>query len=195
MTRTVELARQLWDRGAFVVFLSTNLVFDGTSAFPKVDDPPNPTTAYGRQKAEAEDALRKFGAPLAIVRLTKVVHPSMPLLVKWAASLRRREPIAAFIDMVFSPIPLRFVAAAIQLVAQRRAPGIFHISAEKDLDYHMLAESLAESVAAPRELVVPSRAPATPPRHATLRMRDEDVRLMNPPAAAETIRQLVSAFA
>ena len=54
VTRTTELARELGERGAFLVFLSTNLIFNGNKAFPTVEDTPKPTTAYGYQKAEAE---------------------------------------------------------------------------------------------------------------------------------------------
>jgi dTDP-4-dehydrorhamnose reductase len=194
VTRTVELARRLRDRGSFVIFLSTNLVFDGSRPFPKVDDTPTPTTAYGRQKVEAEEALRRWAKSLAIVRFTKVVHPAMPLIIEWAASLRRGEPIQPYREKVFSPIPLTSVVNALQLIAKRREPGIVHISAERDITYYTLAHSLARHLHAPLDLIQPCYAPADSPPFATLQMREEDTYLMTPPAAMETIRELVSIF-
>ena len=194
VTRTTELARRLSERGAFIVFLSTNLVFDGSKAFPTVEDAPNPTTAYGHQKAEAEKILCELGDRVAIVRLTKVVHRAMPLLSDWAAALRRREVIRPYSDMVFSPIPLEYVVRALRSIAARRTGGIIHISAETDVSYASLAASLAEQLNVTSDLVQPQLAPAPAPRFGTLLMRPEDAALLKPPPAAETIRELLSSL-
>jgi dTDP-4-dehydrorhamnose reductase len=194
VTRTTELARKLWERGAFVIFLSTNLVFAGNKAFPAVDDGPNPTTAYGRQKGEAEKILRELGERVAIVRLTKVVHPAMPLLLDWAAALRRREVIHPYSDMVFSPIPLEYVAGALRSIASRQTREIIHLSAETDVSYASLAASLAERLDVSTDLVQPQAAPAPASRFGTLRMRAEDAALLKPPPAAETIRELLASL-
>ena len=192
VTKTTELARKLWERGAFIVFLSTNLVFDGNKAFSTVDDAPNPTTAYGRQKAEAEKILRELGDRVAIVRLTKVVYSAMPLLVDWAAALRRQEVIHPYSDMVFSPIPLEYVVLALRSIASRLTKGVIHLSAETDVSYASLAASLATHLHVSSDLVQPQLAPTPVPRFGALRMRPEDVALLKPPAAAETIRALLS---
>ena len=194
VTRTTELARRLSERGAFIVFLSTNLVFDGGKAFPSVDDAPNPTTAYGHQKAEAEKILCELGDRVAIVRLTKVVHPRMPLLLDWAAALRRQEVIHPYSDMVFSPIPLEYVAHALRSIAARRTGGVIHLSAEMDISYASLAASLAEQLNVTSDLVQPQLAPAPAPRFGTLLMRPEDGALLKPPPSAETIRELLSSL-
>jgi dTDP-4-dehydrorhamnose reductase len=194
VTRTTELARRLWERGTFIVFLSTNLVFDGSKGFPSVDDAPNPTGAYGLQKAKAEKILRELCDRVAIVRLTKVVHPAMPLLLDWAAALRRGEVIHPYCDMVFSPIPLDYVVRALQSIAARRSGGIIHLSAETDVSYASLAASLARQLNVTRDLVQPQPAPATVPRFGTLLMRPEDAALLKPPPAAQTIRELLSSW-
>lgn len=192
VTRTTELARKLWERGAFVVFLSTNLVFDGNKAFPTVDDAPNPTTAYGRQKTEAEKILRELGGRVTIVRMTKVVHPAMPLLLDWAAALRRGEVVHPYSDMVFSPISLEYVVSALQSIGSRQTEGTIHLSAEIDVSYAWPAASLATHLNVSSDLVQPQRAPASAPRFGTLLMRPEDVAPLKPPPAAETIRELLS---
>ena len=192
VTRTTELARKLSERGAFIVFLSTNLVFDGSKAFPTVEDAPNPTTAYGHQKAEAEKILCELGDRVAIVRLTKVVHPRMPLLLDWAATLRRREVIHPYSDKVFSPIPLEYVVRALRSIAARRTGGIIHLSAETDISYASLAASLAEQLNVTSDLIQPQLAPVPAPRFGTLLMRPEDGALLKPPPSAETIRELFS---
>ena len=194
VTRTTELARKLSERGAFLVFLSTNLVFDGSKAFPTVEDTPNPATVYGRQKAEAEKILCELGDRVAIVRLTKVVHPAMPLLLDWAAALQRGEVIHPYSDMVFSPISLDYVAGALRSIVSRGTGGIIHLSAETDISYSSLATSLAEHLDVSPDLIQPQLAPIPAPRFGTFRMRPEDAGPLKPPPAAETIRKLLASL-
>ena len=194
VTRTTELARRLGQRGAFIVFLSTNLVFDGNKAFPTVEDALNPTTTYGHQKAEAEKILCELGDRVAIVRLTKVVNPAMSLLLDWAAALRHREVIHPYSDMVLSPIPLDYVSRALRAIASRRTGGIVHLSAETDISYSSLATSLAKHLDVAPDLIQPQRAPTPAPRFGTLRMRPQDAATLKPPPAAETIRELLSSL-
>lgn len=70
---TVELARRRQAGGAFVVFLSSNQVFDGRQPERRHDAPPCPINEYGRQKAETEQRLEGC----AVLRLTKVVTPPL----------------------------------------------------------------------------------------------------------------------
>jgi dTDP-4-dehydrorhamnose reductase len=192
--QTIELARRLCHRGAFVVFLSTSLVFDGSKPFASVDDVPNPTTAYGGQKAQAEELLGQIGTRHAIVRLTKVAHPAMPLVLEWKAALRRGEIIHPYSDMVFNPLPLDFVAGALQKVASRPTRSIIHLSATTDVTYASFARSLAAHLNVSPRLVQPRPAPSPPPPFASLKMRPEDLPFMTPPSTADTISGLLRAI-
>ena len=54
---TIALIDRCLESGCFVVYPSSNAVFDGTQAFNKHDDPPNPKSAYGRAKLAIETHL------------------------------------------------------------------------------------------------------------------------------------------
>ncbi len=178
----VALAERLVARGAFVVFPSTDRVFDGSRPRRRADDPPSPRSAYGEQKAEAERLLLALGAGVAVLRLGKVVDPELPLLRSWRRELRAGRPIAPFSDLRLSPIPLARAAEALRAVARARRGGIFQLSAEGDLSYAEVAHELARRLGAPEGLVQPVRASeagldlAPLARHTTLasdRLRDE----------------------
>ncbi len=143
VVRTVALARRLLDAGAAVVFLSTNLVFDGSTPVCPVGTPLCPTTEYGRQKAEAERQLLDLGGRVTILRLTKVLAPANPLLSKWLAALRGKEPIRAFSDVVMAPVTLPLAINALSGLAQRGRAGVFQLSAERDVSYAEAARYLA----------------------------------------------------
>ena len=156
---TLELSRQLAERGARLVLLSTNQVFDGSAERPTVDTPPNPTSAYGRQKAAVEAALAELDASGAAVRLTKVLGPRVELFERWAAAWRRGEAVTAFGDMMFAPVTLDHAVGAI-LDAGRPLEDkgdarwrIIHVSASHDVTYHDAAVRLADSLGADRRLV------------------------------------------
>ena len=54
---TEQLADWSARNGARLVFMSTDLVFDGTKAWNREDDPARPVNGYGQTKAEAESAV------------------------------------------------------------------------------------------------------------------------------------------
>jgi dTDP-4-dehydrorhamnose reductase len=152
---TVALAERLVDAGAFVIFLSTNAVFDGETPFAKPTDLTNPQTEYGRQKVEVEERLLKFGDRVAVVRFSKVIPPDMPLFTNWATNLRAGKVIHPFSDMVMAPISLAFAVEALRQVAQRQLPGITQASAAEDITYANATQYISQKLCADDKLVEP----------------------------------------
>jgi dTDP-4-dehydrorhamnose reductase len=178
---SVALAQRLASLGIFVVFPSTDRVFDGSRPLSRPDDAPCPLGAYGAQKAEAESRLLALGDGVAVVRMSKLVDAELPLIRGWRRELRAGRPIAPFSDLRFSPVPLAHAAEVLVAVARARRGGIFQLTADADLSYAEAARELARRLGAPASLVRPVRvreAGGMPPlpRHGTLaceRLRDE----------------------
>jgi dTDP-4-dehydrorhamnose reductase len=151
---TVELAERLAAQGTFVVFISTNLVFDGETPFAKADDPYRPQTAYGWQKAEAErQLLASLRENVAIVRVGKVVVPGLPLFDGWVEKLRAGQAIAPYRDMVMAPVALSFVVDVLCRVAAVRRSGIVHATAAHDITYAEAAAVIARNIGADESLI------------------------------------------
>jgi dTDP-4-dehydrorhamnose reductase len=177
VTRTLTLVERLVERGIYVLFLSTNQVFDGSEPWVSARTPHAPISEYGRQKARTETALREMmdaGAPVAILRLAKVVSPGMALLQQWQAALAEGRRVQAFRDMVMAPVRARIVAAAIRALLSERNPGIWQLSGPSDISYAQIGAHIARRVGAPAHLVEPVAAasagmpPGSTPRHTTL---------------------------
>lgn len=150
---TVALARQLVDTGIFTIFLSSNMVFDGNQPFPKPTDVTCPTTEYGSQKVEAENALLELGDSISVVRFSKIVSLKMPLLQKWATDLMENRSIHPFYDAVMAPVPISFAIEIIHGVAARKIAGITQASANTDISYERFAMYLAEKLKADSRLI------------------------------------------
>ena len=149
--QTLALAERLLARGIYVLFLSTNQVFDGSVAQVGAEAPTCPVSEYGRQKARTEAALRQHmdrGAPVGILRLAKVMSPDMPLVHGWIDALTAGRSIRAFHDMTMAPAPTEMVVSAIAHLLRDKARGIFQLSGPRDVSYLEIGYQLAERVAA-----------------------------------------------
>lgn len=171
---TVALTRTLIGDKTFVVFPSTNLVFDGSVPFQRADAAYCPETEYGRQKAEAERRLLALGDRVAVVRLAKVLSPDMPLLADWVRKLKNNEVVTPFSDMVISPVSLDSMVDILYRIGKRRLAGISQISGEKDITYEEVARFIARRLGAYPALVRPVKSAESGqtleavPAHATL---------------------------
>ena len=155
---TVALAKTLAASGTFVVFPSSNLVYDGTVPFRKSDDAVCPRTEYGRQKVEAERQLLALGALISVVRFTKVIAPNTSLLRGWIQALQNNEAIHPFSDMVMAPVSLPFAIAVLHRIAKLRLPGIVQVSGKEDVTYEQVARHIAQCVGASPDLVQPMKS-------------------------------------
>jgi nucleoside-diphosphate-sugar epimerase len=177
VTQTLTLIDHLLARDIHVLFLSTNQVFDGNQADVPADAPHSPISEYGRQKAQVEAALighRARGAPVAILRLAKVVSPHMMLIRDWIGALRQGKPIRAFHDMTMAPVPAALASDVILALMQNRAEGIFQLTGPRDVSYADTGRYLAARLGAPPLLVGETSAldngqpVGSTPRHTTL---------------------------
>jgi dTDP-4-dehydrorhamnose reductase len=175
--RTVELIERLVSRGIYVLFLSTNQVFDGSRPQVPAGTPLGPVSEYGRQKALAETRLQQMmaaGAPVGILRLAKVVAPGMALLRQWQTALGAGRPVHAFRNMVMAPTPIGVAAAAITALLAERCSGIWQLTGPQDICYAEIAAYIARRLDADPALVRPVAAASagmpqgSTPRHTTL---------------------------
>ena len=158
---TLRLMKRLADEGCFVVFLSSNAVFDGQSPFPDEDATYSPTTEYGRQKVSVEKEIRNSPSltnRVAIVRLSKVVSSTSGVVAEFLRRLRAADPCHAFDDLLLCPVSLGYVCAALIYVATTQQSGIFHLSGAEEMTYAQFAENLATHVGADPRVIVPGRS-------------------------------------
>jgi dTDP-4-dehydrorhamnose reductase len=177
VAQTIALVDRLLTQDIHVLFLSTNQVFDGSVAHLPAHAPHSPVSEYGRQKAQTEAALMQrmtSGAPVAILRLAKVVSPNMTLVRDWIGALKQHKPIRAFHDMSMAPVPAALVSDVILALMQNRPQGIFQFTGPRDVTYAETARYLANRLQVDPLLVEETGAlengqpPGATPRNTTL---------------------------
>jgi dTDP-4-dehydrorhamnose reductase len=152
---TAALAQRLIDRGAFVVFPSSNRVFDGNSPWPKADSATMPMTEYGRTKAAAEEKLLRLGQSVAVIRLTKILGADSSPIRNWNDCLRRRLPVQPYADMVMAPVSLRFVTDLLLRIAAGHFSGVSQASGAADVTFEQVCRAVCRHLAAEESLVRP----------------------------------------
>ena len=192
---TVALAKQLVNRGAFVIFLSSNAVFDGDTPFAKPTDPFNPQTEYGRQKAEAEEQLQNLKDKIAVVRFTKIVTPDMLLFNGWVRDLKTRKQIHPFSDMVMAPLSLEFAVKVLLQVSKSQVSGITQASAAEDVTYTYAAQYISKKLGIKQTLIRPISYQEVgitfSPSHTTLDSTRLSTFGLNPPTLTKVLDQFL----
>jgi dTDP-4-dehydrorhamnose reductase len=152
---TIYLISNLISNGTFVLFLSSNAVFDGSKPFCKPTDLTNPINNYGKFKLEVENYLANQKVPSSILRLTKVVAPNFGILAEWSKSLANNIEINAYTDLLISPIELEEATESIISIINLRSTGIFHLGGKVEMSYYEFAMDQFKNVLGVSELVKP----------------------------------------
>ncbi|MDP6540247.1 MAG: dTDP-4-dehydrorhamnose reductase [Planctomycetota bacterium] len=142
------LAGACAEAGVPLVAVGTDFVFDGTSRRPyRVDDPPNPLSAYGRTKLAGERAaLEAHPTGTRIVRTQWLYGPRgrhFPGTMRALAA--EREELSVVDDQVGSPTSTLELAPALWDVLASGAPGIYHAACEGSCTWYDLAVAAVEA--------------------------------------------------
>lgn len=153
VVKTSELISGLLDRGVFVIFPSTNLVLSCLSPNMNTSSPLQPQGFYATCKAEIES--RFNGNPnFASIRIPKVIHPNLPIILQWFKSLEMGKSLTAFSNVIINPISLGYATEAIARFMHQPLPGIWHLSGQSEITYEQLALLFATALGYESTLVI-----------------------------------------
>jgi dTDP-4-dehydrorhamnose reductase len=159
---------------AFLLFLSTDFIFDGLEGPYREDDPANPLSYYGASKVAAERMVKNSKLPWAIVRTVLVYGTAIDLqrsnIITWVKNnLQQGKKIKVVDDQWRTPTLVQDLAVGCKLVADKRSTGVYHISGREMFSpYEMAVQTaqffkldirLIEKVNA-RSFVQPAKRPA-----------------------------------
>lgn len=126
----VEAARNLaglcGDREIPFVFTSTDLVFDGTKAPYREDDPIAPISVYGEHKAQAEAEVFERHAWAAVCRMPLMFGGRSPThfsFLQWMVDkMERGERLPLFKDEFRTPVDAESAARGLLMIARSGLP-------------------------------------------------------------------------
>jgi dTDP-4-dehydrorhamnose reductase len=127
-TRRVAQASQAL--GAWLLYVSTDYVFDGAKTDPYVEtDPPAPLNEYGRSKHDGEVQVQAVARRWAIVRTAWVYgHIGRNFVATILKRLQTGEQLSVVTDQIGSPTYAADLAEGITHLVGREATGTLHLT-------------------------------------------------------------------
>ncbi|CAO3439886.1 dTDP-4-dehydrorhamnose reductase [Azospirillum doebereinerae] len=152
-----RLAARCAGRGAALIHLSTDYVFDGSKPTPYTeDDPVCPISVYGASKEAGEAGVRAALPRHVILRTSWVYAAHGANFVKTMLRLgRERDELGVVADQTGAPTAAADIAAAIARIAQRvaQAPqdaawGTYHFTGAGATTWHGFADRIFQRLEA-----------------------------------------------
>lgn len=160
---TINLREACKSVGAFLLFVSTDWVFDGTKPFGQLyseSDAPLPVNGYGELKLESERALQKESIEWAVVRPANIYGCNLMIprdvgararhfeekgswAMKQVLKLRRHERVRLPDDLYQTPTYAGSLATSMIRLYEKSLTGIFHVSGKQCSSRYEFAKELA----------------------------------------------------
>ncbi len=145
-----------------LVFISTDLVFDGKKGNYTETDEPNPQHVYGKSKLDAELFIQKTNKKHLIFRTALLIGKSYSgqngFLDGFINTLKSGKTFSAFTDEFRTAISVRQTAQLIEKSLSLEIPfGLYHLSSDTKLNRYEIAVQLAEKFGLDSSLVLKSK--------------------------------------
>jgi dTDP-4-dehydrorhamnose reductase len=145
----------------FLVYVSTDYVFNGKTGLYKESDKPDAINYYGFTKLKAEEIVEDFVGEYCVARAS-VVYGSTPAAGKvnfalWVLSkLKRNEQARIVTDQWNSPTLNTNMAEMTLEIIERRLTGIFHLCGATRINRYDFAKKIAETFNLDSNLIRPA---------------------------------------
>jgi dTDP-4-dehydrorhamnose reductase len=169
----VRAVRDLAGRGAKLVHLSTNYVFDGRRAEPYgEEDLPNPRSIYALTKLAGEYAALAYGDGALVVRGAGLYgeHGSASkggnFVQRMLTRAREQGQLKMVADQRLQPTFTADLAASLLEAVQKDATGVLHLTASGECSWFDFTQAIMEiaGIDVPVEPVQTTIAPGQPDR-------------------------------
>jgi len=156
-TRAIaEAARKA---GSYLVYISTDYVFDGQRGLYREEEETNPVSYYGLSKLLGE----QFCLDQGCIARTCVIYGSRPASGKvnfalWLLNaLKSGKEARVVTDQFITPTLNSNLAAMVLEAADRHLSGIYHLSGASRVSRYDFACELARAFDLDRQLIIPSQ--------------------------------------
>jgi len=145
--------------GSRMVYLSTDLVFDGKKGNYNESDRPNPRSVYAKSKLEGEEAVKSIQPDSLIARTAIVIGKGLYNnggFAGWVIdSLKNGQRINLFTNQFRSHFFINDSIYALTLLLEKEESGLFHLSGGNRESRYDFAVSLAKNLNLDDSLIKP----------------------------------------
>lgn len=146
---TKIIAKEAKKQNAFLIYVSTDYVFDGEKGQKKESDSPSPVDYYGKSKFEGEKAVMNEAVSWCIARISTPygIHATKSTFPVWVAkNLNSGKEINVIVDQFTSPTYVPNLSKMLIEIMNRKEQGILHVSGATRISRYEFAKLIAEKL-------------------------------------------------
>ena len=177
------LADLALEMGFRLIFVSSDLVFDGRKGNYGENDPTAPLSVYGRTKVQAEEAVlarAAQGADCLVVRTSLIIGADRFGLagnLAWMDGVvNQGGTLSLFEDEFRNPVAASELARGLSLLAKKSGPGLYHLAGPEKMSRLDLGRIICKAMGWPLESLKPARLAdldLDPPRPADVSLNQD----------------------
>ena len=149
-TKATEIiAKECSKLNSFLVYVSTDYVFDGNFGMYKEDDVANPLGFYGKSKLEGEKMIQTFSSDWCIARTSTPfgLHPTKKSFPVWVIeNLKKQKQIDVLSDQFTSPTYVPNLSKMLIEISERHLDGIFHVAGATKISRYEMARMVSDKL-------------------------------------------------
>lgn len=139
-----KISKQISSSNSKIIYISSSAVFDSSKPIININKKPNPSSDYGKLKAEAEKVLTEINGKTMILRISKIITNKDHLFVNWLKDLKNGKKIYPFSDLYFCPISTDYFYQVLSFLINHNEYGNYQFSGTKDISYYEAMVFLAK---------------------------------------------------
>jgi len=146
---TQIIAQQCSTLNTFLVYVSTDYVFDGNSGMYYEDSVPNPLSVYGKSKLEGEKMIQTFSSDWCIARTSTPfgLHPTKKSFPIWVIeNLQKQKQIDVLTDQFTSPTYVPSLSRMLIEISERHLTGIIHVAGASKISRYEMASLVSDKL-------------------------------------------------
>ncbi len=154
---TRAIAEAAEREGSFLVYISTDYVFDGERGMYREDNNTNPVSYYGYSKLLGEQFCQGCIARTCVIYGSRPASGKVNFALWLLESLRSRKQVRVVTDQFITPTLNTSLARMVLEAADRRLCGIYHLAGATRISRYDYALQLARAFDLESDRLQPSR--------------------------------------
>lgn len=154
-TRAIATAAE--KAGSFLIYISTDYVFDGLCGMYREDDRPNPVSYYGYSKLLGEQFCRGCIARTCVIYGSRPASGKVNFALWLLSSLNSGKEVRVVTDQFITPTLNTNLARMVLEAADRRLCGVYNLAGATRISRYEYALELAGEFDLDKSLILPFR--------------------------------------
>ena len=152
------IAKESKKLGSYLIYLSTDYVFDGKKGMYHESDLPNPINQYGRTKFSGEKNIELFASKWSILRTSTPFgfHSTKKTFPIWLLeNIQNKKEFNALVDQFTSPTYVPNLSKMILEISSKKLEGIFHLAGSTRISRYEFGKKILKKLHIDNSLLNP----------------------------------------